>query len=156
MNTLIIQYIPFLKQRVVANKTYFIKSLRCSLCIILFKFPNHKDTSLIGFQFSSVVQSCLTLCDPMNRSTPDLPVHHQLLESTQTHVHRAGDAIQPSQSLSPPSPPALNLSKHQGLFQWVSSSHQVAQNIGVSASTSVLPMNTQDWSPSEWTGWISL
>ena len=65
-------------------------------------------------QFS---QSCPTLCDPMNRSTPGLPVHHQLLEFTQTHVHRVGDAIQPSHSLSSPSPPALNLSQHQGLFQ---------------------------------------
>ena len=63
----------------------------------------------------------------MNCSTPGLPVHHQLPESTQTHVHRVGDAIQPSHSLSSPSPPALNLSQHQGLFQWVSSSHQVAK-----------------------------
>ena len=66
-------------------------------------------------QFSSVTQLCLTLCDPMNRSTPGLPVHHQLPESTQTHVHRVGDAIQPSHPLSSPSPPALNLSQHQGL-----------------------------------------
>ena len=67
-------------------------------------------------QFSSVAQLCLTLCDPMNRSTPGLPVHHQLLESTQTHVHWVGDAIQPSHPLSSPSPSALNLSQHQGLF----------------------------------------
>ena len=78
-------------------------------------------------QFSSVAQSCPTLCDPMNRSTPGLPVHHQLPESTQTHVHRVNDAIQPSHLLSSPSPPALNLSQHQGLFQRVSSSHQVAK-----------------------------
>ena len=78
-------------------------------------------------QFSSVAQSCPTLCDPMSRSTPGLPVHHQLLESTQTHVHWVGDAIQSSHPLSSPSPPALNLSQHQGLFQWVSSSHQVAR-----------------------------
>ena len=77
--------------------------------------------------FSSVAQSCPTLCDPMNRSTPSLPVHHQLPESTQTHVHWVGDAIQPSHPLSSPSPPALNLSQHQSLFQWVSSSHQVAK-----------------------------
>ena len=64
-------------------------------------------------QFSSVAQSCLTLCDPMNCSTPGLPVHHPLPELTQTHVHRIGDAIQPSHPLSPPSPPALNLSQHQ-------------------------------------------
>ena len=68
-------------------------------------------------QFSSIVQSCPTLCDPMNHSTPGPPVHHQLPESTQTHVHRVGDAIQPSHPLSSPSPPALNLSQHQGLFQ---------------------------------------
>ena len=78
-------------------------------------------------QFSSVAQSCPTLCDPMKRSTPGLPVHHQLPELTQTHVDRVGDAIQPSHPLSPPSPPALNRSQHQGLFQWVSSSHQVAK-----------------------------
>ena len=68
-------------------------------------------------QFSSVAQLCLTRYDPMNRSMPGLPVHHQLLEFTQTHVHRVGDAIQPSHPLSSPSPPALNLSQHQGLFR---------------------------------------
>ena len=78
-------------------------------------------------QFSSVVQSCPTLCDPMNCGTPGLPVHHQLLESTQTHVHQVDDAIQPSHPLWSSFPPALNLSQHQGLFQWVSSSHQVAK-----------------------------
>ena len=84
-------------------------------------------TKRLSVQFSSVAQSYLTLCDPMNRSTPGLPVHHQLPESTQTHVHRFGDAIQPSHPLSSPSPLALNLSQHQGLFKWVSSSHQVAK-----------------------------
>ena len=68
-------------------------------------------------QFSSVAQLCPTLCDPMNRSTPGLPVHHQLPEFTQTHVHRASDAIQLSHPLSSPSPPAPNPSQHQGLFQ---------------------------------------
>ena len=68
-------------------------------------------------QSSSVTQSCLTLCDPMNRSTPGLPVHHQLPESTQTHIHRVSDAIQPSHPLSSPSPPASNSSQHQSLFQ---------------------------------------
>ena len=89
---------------------------------------------VIGFHsvsqsVSSVAQSCLTLCNPMNRSMPGLPVHHlsKLLEFTQTHVHRAGDAIQPSHPLSSPSPPAPNPSQHQGLFQWVSSSHEVAK-----------------------------
>ena len=78
-------------------------------------------------QLSSVTQLCLTLCNPMNCSTPGLAVHHQLSESTQTHVHRVGDAIQPSHPLLSPSPPALNLSQHQGLFKRVSSSHQVAK-----------------------------
>ena len=68
-------------------------------------------------QFSSVAQSYPTRCDPMNRSTPGLPVHHQLLEFTQTHVHLVGEAIQPSHPLSSPSPPAPNPSQHQGLFQ---------------------------------------
>ena len=76
---------------------------------------------------SSVAQSCPILSDPMDCSTPGLPVHHQLPEFTQTHVHWVGDAIQPSHPLSSPSPPAFNLSQHQGLFQWVSSSHQVAK-----------------------------
>ena len=74
-------------------------------------------------QFSSVIQSCPTLCDPMNCSTPGLPVYHHLPESTQTHVHWVDDAIQPSHPLSSPSPPALNLSQLQSLVRWVSSSH---------------------------------
>ena len=78
-------------------------------------------------RFSSVAQSCPTLCDPMNRSMPGLPVYHQLPESTQTHVHWVAGAIQPSHLLSSPSSPALSLSQHQGLFQWVSSLHQVAK-----------------------------
>ena len=79
------------------------------------------------YQFSSVAQSCLTLCDPVDCSTPGFPVHHQLLEFTQTYVHRVGDAIQPSHPLSSPSPPTFNLSQHQGLFKQVSSPHQVAK-----------------------------
>ena len=78
-------------------------------------------------QFSSVAQSCLTLWDPMNCSTPVLPVHHQLPESTQTHVHRVSDANQPPHPLSSRSPPAFNLSQHQGLFKWVSSLHEMAK-----------------------------
>ena len=78
-------------------------------------------------QFSSLTQSCLTLCNPMDCSMPGLPVHHQLPEFTQTHVHRVGDAIQPSHSMSSPSPLTFNLSQHQGLFKWVSSPHQVAK-----------------------------
>ena len=86
-------------------------------------WPHH----ISSVQFSSVAQSCLTLCNPMNRSTPGLPVHHQLPESIQTHVLWVGDAIQPSHPLSSPSPPALNLSQHQGVFKWVSSLHQEFQ-----------------------------
>ena len=78
-------------------------------------------------QFSSVAQSCLILCGPVDCSMPGLPVHHQLLEFTQTHVHWVGDASQPSHPLSSPSPPTLNLSQHQALFQWVSSLYQVTK-----------------------------
>ena len=76
-----------------------------------------EPSSKYSVHFGSVAQLCPTLCDPMNRSTPGLLVHHQLLEFTQTHVHRVGDAIQPSHPLLSPSPPALNPSQHQGLFQ---------------------------------------
>ena len=80
-----------------------------------------------SYQFSSVTQLCPTLGDPRDCSTPGLPVHYQLSEFTQTHVHWAGDAIQPSHPLSSPSLPSFNLSQHQSLFKWVSSSHQVAR-----------------------------
>ena len=83
--------------------------------------------SCLSVQFSSVAQACLTLCNPMNCSMPGLPVHHQLPEFTQTHVHRVNDVIQPSHPLSSPSPPAPNSSQHQGLFRQVSSSHEVAK-----------------------------
>ena len=95
----------------------------------------------VWVQFSSVAQSCLTLCDPVNRSTPGLPVHHQLPEFTQTHIHRVGDAIQPSHPLSSPSPPAPNPSQHQRLFQWVNSSREVAK---------VLELQSQ-WQSFQWT-----
>ena len=88
---------------------------------------SHQESPPLVVQFSSIAQSCPTLCNPMNHSTPGLPVHHQLLEFTQTHPHRVGDAIQPSHPLSSPSPPALNLCQHQGLFQRVNSSHEVAK-----------------------------
>ena len=107
-------------------------------------------------QFSSVAQLCPTLCDPMNRSTPGLPVHHQLPESTQNHVHRVGDAIQPISSSvvpfssCPQSFPALGSFSMSQLFAWG------GQNFGVSSSTSVLPVKTEDWSPLGWTGWIFL
>ena len=98
--------------------------------------------------FTSVQFSCSVVsdCNPMNRSMPGLPVHNQLPEFTQTCIHWVSDAIQPSHPLLPPSPPALNPSQHQSLFQWVNSS----------ALASFLPKKSQGWSPSEWTGWISL
>ena len=88
-------------------------------------------------QFSSVAQSCPTFFDPMNRSMPGLPVHHQLPEFTQTHIHRVSDAIEPSYPRSSPSPPALNPSQHQSLFQWVNSLHEVANVL--SFSFSIIP-----------------
>ena len=113
------------------------------------------NESRFYIQFSSVAQSCPTLCNPMNRRTPGLPVHHHLPDFTQTHVHRVSDAIQPSHPLSSPSPPASNPSQHQSfpmsqLFPWG------GQSTGVSALASFLPKKSQGWSPSEWTGWISL
>ena len=113
------------------------------------------DQSPSAVIFSPVAQLCSTLCDPMDYSTPGLPVYHHLLESTQTHVHRVGDAIQASHRLLSSSP-AFSLSQHQGLFKWVSSSYQV---------TKVLEFQLQQLSfqwifrtdfPLAWTGWISL
>ena len=106
-------------------------------------------------QCSYVTESCPTLCDPIDCSTPGFPVHHQLLEFTQTHVHWVSDAIQTSHPLSSPSPPTINLFHHPILFILSQLFTSGGQRIGVSASTSVLPMNIQDWSPLGWTGWIS-
>ena len=125
----------------------------------MFFIPWHILPAIIILEkicISSGAQSCPTLCNPMDYSIPGFPIHYQLLEPAQTHVHRVGDAIQPPHPLSSPSPPAFNLSQYQGLFQGVSSSHQVASGIGVSASASVLPMNIQDWFPLGLTGLISL
>ena len=103
----------------------------------------------------SIAQSCLTLCEPMNCSTPSLPAHHQLSEFSQTYVHWVGDAIQPSNPLSSPSPFALNLYSIR-VFQMNQLFASRGQSIGVSPSASGLPMNTQDWSPLGWTGWTFL
>ena len=119
-------------------------------------FHPSSSSTIYKIQFSSVTQLCPTLCDPMDCSTLGFPVHHELLELAQTHVHQVGDATQPSHPLSSPFPPAFNLSQHQGLFQMSQFFASAGQSIGASASTSVLPMNTQDWSPLGWTGWISL
>ena len=99
--------------------------------------------------------SHVQLCHPMDCSTPGFPVHHQLPELAQTHVHQVGDVIQPSHPLSSPSPPTFNLSQHQGLFQWVISSHQVAKVLEFQFQYQSW-MNIQDWFPLGWTGWISL
>ena len=130
----------------------FVRFLHCKVIPPTFLLVLFERKSL---WISLVAQSCLTLCNPVNCSTPGFPVHHQLLEFIQTHVHRVGDAIQPSHPLLSPSPPAPNPSQHQSfpvsqLFTWG------GQSIGVSALASVLPKNTQNWSPLEWTGWISL
>ena len=108
-----------------------------------------------GSQFSSVAQSCPTLCNPMNRSTSGLTVHHQLLEYTQTHVHWVGDAIQPSHPLSSLSPPAFNLSQHQSLFKWVTL--HIRWPKYWSFSFNIIPSNEYSGLiPLGWIGWISL
>ena len=108
------------------NAHLIVLSLRAQ-GVYLIQSQSQKNWLLIFLvQFSSVAQSCPILWDPMNRSTPGLPVHHQLPEFTQTHIHRVSDAIQPSHPLSSPSPSAPNPSQHQSLFQWVNSSHEVA------------------------------
>ena len=104
----------------------------------------------------SVIQSCFTLCDPMDCSTPGFPVLHHLLELAQTHVHWVGDTIQPSRPLSSLSSYCFQSFLASESFQLSQLSTSDGQSIGVSASASVLPMNTQDWSPLGWTGWISL
>ena len=104
----------------------------------------HQEVQFSSVQFSPVAQSCPTLCDPRDRSMPGLLVHYQLLESTQTHVHGVGDAIQPFHPLSSPSPPALNLFPALGSFPMSQFFTSGGQSIGVSASKSVLPINTQD------------
>ena len=118
------------------NHSYFNTNLIQVQVLTLPSKLHPQITFFFPHRFSSVAQSCPTLCDPMNLNTPGLPVHHQLPEFTQTHVHRVHDAIQPSHPLSSPSPPAPNPSQHHGLFQWVSSAWG-GQSIGVSASGSV-------------------
>ena len=98
----------------------------CNVNINIKQFKIRENSTVMD-QFISVAQLCSTLCDPMDCSSPGFPVHHQLPELAQTHVHRVSDAIQPSHPLLSPSMPTFNLSQHQGLFQWVSSSHQVTK-----------------------------
>ena len=108
---------------------------------------------MCSLQFSSVAQSCPSLCSSMDSSTSGLSVHHQPPKFTQTHVHWVGDAIQPSHPLSSPSP-TFNLSQHQGLFKWVSYFCQVAKVLEFQHQS--LPMNIEDWSPLGWTDWTTL
>ena len=115
---------PFVDVTLNENKVQCCKEQYCIGTCNVRSMDQGKFSSV---QFSSVTQSCPTLWDPMNRSMPGLPVHHQLPEFTQTHVHWVGDAIQPSHPLSSPSPLAPNPSQHQSLFQWVNSSHEVAK-----------------------------
>ena len=156
---------------VVSTKTWIPSTYR-RVCVFLFFWHHGLKTSLWGPGSSPTVgteldkecltvavqsQSCLTLCDPVNCSTPGFPVLHYLSDLAQIHVHWVGDAIQPPHPLSPPSPPAFSLSQHQGLSQWVGSSHQVARvSIGASASPSALPVNNQGWFPLGLTDLISL
>ena len=110
----------------------------------------------MAVQFSSVTQLCPILCNPIDCNTPGLHVHHQLPVLTQTPVHWVSDAIQPSHPLSSPSCLNFNLSQHQGLLQMSQLFASGGQSIRVSVSTSVLPMNIQDWFPLGRAGWISL
>ena len=124
---------------------------------ILFSLAHHTSSSLlVSVQLCCSVVSNSLWCQILQH-IPGFSVHHQLPEFAQTHVHQVSDAIQPSHPLSSPSPPAFNLSQHQGLFQGVSQPFPSGgQSIGASASASVLPMNIQDWFPLGLTGWISL
>ena len=110
---------------------------------------------VLSDQIRSVAQLCPTLCDPMNCSTPGLPVHHQFLEFSETHVHQVSDAIQPSHPLSCPSPLAPNPSQHQSLFQWVNSLHEVAKVLEFQAITKKIPQIQLNWhrkllKPTKW------
>ena len=122
LSRLVIVFLP-------RSKRLLISWLHLPPAVIL-ELPKIKSltvSTISTSQFSSVAQLCPTLCKPMNRGTPGLPVHNQLLEPIQTHVSRTSDTIQPSHPLSSPSPPALHLSQHQGLSKWISSLHQVAK-----------------------------
>ena len=126
------------------------------LCQSLWLHGSQQTVENSSVQFSSVTQSCPALCDPMNRSMPGLPVHHQLSEFTQTHVHQVSDAIQASHPLSSPSPSALKSLPASDFFPMSQLFTWGGQSTGVSALASFLPKKSQGWSPSEWTGQISL
>ena len=120
-------------------------------------FGIHQVLELLNmYLVHSIVHLCLIPCNPMDCCTPGLPVHHQLPELTQSPVCWVSDAIQPSYPLSSPSPPTFNVSQNQGLFQWISPSHQVAKVLKLQLQHQSFQMNIQDWFPLGVTGWISL
>ena len=139
------------------SKVSIFSSVQLLSCVRLFTTPwtaaCQASLSITNSQFSSVAQSCPTLCDPKDCSTPGLPVHHQIPEFTQTQVHWVGDAIQASHLLSSPSSPAYSLSQHSGSLPRSQFFVFIGWSIGVSAS--ILRMNIQFWLPLEWNGWIS-
>ena len=140
---------------------YWFPQPTATICFYIFPFPKNE---LLSHPFETqgrpgrltVSQLCPTLCDPVNLSMPGLPVHHQLPESTQTHVHSVGDAIPTVSSSVVPFSSCPQSFPASGSFQMNQLFAPGGQSIGVSASTSVLPVNTQDWFPLGWTGWISL
>ena len=139
---------------------FFFSSLSLSFSLYMFDISNKQQQQKkilnepLCQSVSSVAQSCLTLCDPMDYSMPGFPVHNQLPELTQTHVHWVSEVVQPSLPLSSP-PPAFNISHHQGIFQWVNFSHQIAKVLEFQLQ-SALPITIQDWFSLGLTGWISL
>ena len=142
-----------------------VTKLELFICIITVNFAKTGRRKVHGFffsftlfysSFSSVAQTCPTLCDHMNHNMPGLPVYHQLPEFTQTHVHQVSGAIQPSHPLSSPFSFCLQSFPAPGSFQMSQLFALGGQSTGVSASAPVLPMNIQDWFPLGWTGWISL
>ena len=149
---------PFIISQLYIGHKYMPSSVYCSesyKALFLSEAWEPPPSSFV-VQFSSVAQLCLTLWDPMNCSTPGFPVHHQLPELAQTHVNQVGNAIQPSHPLSSPSPPSLKSFPASGSFPVSQFFTSGGQSIGVSASTSVLPKNIQDWFHLGWTVLISL
>ena len=141
--------------------SWYLWHITIPLCVfnIKAKILSKKFANQTQWLISSVSQSCPTLCHLMDCSTPGFPVHHQLPELTQTHVHRVSDIIQPSHPLSSPSPPAFNLFQHQDLFKWVSSSHQEAKVLEFQLQHQSFQWRLWfplGWFPLGWTGWISL
>ena len=139
------------------NDTWYEINQKCPVCSWSNCYWNLENSCcIVSESVSSVAQSCPTLCNPINCSIPGHPVHHQLPEFTQTHVHRLSNAIQPSHPLSSPSPPAPNPSQHQSLFQWVNFSHEVAKVLQFQLQHHSFQRTPRTGLLLEWTGWISL